>query len=81
MTTHTNLNVADQALIVDLLIKASNESNSVTCCKHYLEIIQRVKGLEIKNPLTDGKTESEKDAMLNEILNSPELLKMSKEMD
>lgn len=78
---YTHLNIADQALIVDLLISASNNSNSVTCCKHYLEVIQRVKGLEIKNPLTDGKTESEKDAMLNEILNSPELLKLSKDID
>lgn len=74
MNTPTYLNVADQALIVDLLIEASKTCNYVAGKEHYLEIIHRVKGLEIRNPITDGKTPKEIDSMLDSVLDELEEL-------
>ena len=47
------LNKADQALIVDLIIDASNKTNSVFCADEYLKLIKKVKGLKLEQVKSD----------------------------
>jgi hypothetical protein len=42
------LNIADQALIIDLIIAASKKSNCITICTDYLALIHKVEALELK---------------------------------
>jgi hypothetical protein len=41
------LNCADQALLVDILISVSESSDSITTKQTYLELIIKIKGLEV----------------------------------
>ncbi len=45
----TQLNVADQALIVDMIIEASKSSKSEFIKSEYLKLIKKVKSLEIEH--------------------------------
>lgn len=45
----TLLNVADQALIVDIIIAASNNAPTGSIARDYLELIEKVKSLEVEH--------------------------------
>ena len=49
----TLLNKADQGLLIDLIIAASNKTDSVVSARWYLDLAKKVKGLELEQVKSD----------------------------